>query len=118
MTITPDEGYEIAKITVNGKEVDIPSNGKLTGLDKNDKVIVTFAKVTEEPDPAPEIIGSFEDVPANAWYADAVQYALDNGMMNGVSDTSFAPNSTTTRGMIVTMLHRMEDEPAAAASGF
>ena len=118
VTITPDEGYEIAKITVNGKEVDIPSNGKLTGLDKNDKVIVTFTKVTEEPAPAPEIIGSFEDVPANAWYADAVQYALDNGMMNGVSDTSFAPNSTTTRGMIVTMLHRMEDEPAAAASGF
>ena len=116
VTITPDEGYEIAKIMVNGEEVAIPADGKLTGLDKNDKVIVTFAKITDEQpgdDKEP-----FADVADSAWYADAVQYVYEKGMMNGVSETSFAPNNTTTRAMIVTMLYRLEDEPDAAASAF
>ena len=43
---------------------------------------------------------------------------LDNGMMNGVTDTTFAPGSTTTRGMIVTILYRLEGEPDTAASSF
>ena len=116
VTITPDAGYQIAKITVNGKEVDIPANGKLTGLDKDDKVVVTFEKIPEEkPD---ESTTPFTDVAENAWYADAVQYVYEKGIMNGTSATSFSPNDTTTRGMIVTMLHRLEDTPSAVSSGF
>lgn len=116
VTITPDAGYQIAKITVNGKEVDIPANGKLTGLDKDDKVVVTFEKIPEEkPD---ESTTPFTDVAENAWYADAVQYVYEKGIMNGTSDTSFSPNDTTTRGMIVTMLHRLEDTPSAVSSDF
>lgn len=116
VTITPDAGYQIAKITVNGKEVDIPANGKLTGLDKDDKVVVTFEKIPEEkPD---ESTTPFTDVAENAWYADAVQYVYEKGIMNGTSATSFSPNETTTRGMIVTMLHRLEDTPSAISSGF
>ena len=46
------------------------------------------------------------------WFADAVQYAVDNGMMNGTSEMTFHPNGTTTRGMIVTILYRLEKEPA------
>ena len=116
VTITPDAGYQIAKITVNGKEVDIPANGKLTGLDKDDKVVVTFEKIPEEkPD---ESTTPFTDVAENAWYADAVQYVYEKGIMNGTSTTSFSPNETTTRAMIVTMLHRLEDTPSAVSSGF
>ena len=116
VTITPDEGYEISKITVNGKEVAIPADGKLTGLDKNDEVVVTFEKIeTEQPDDGKE---PFADVADGAWYADAVQYVYENGMMNGISDTQFGPDGTTTRAMIVTILHRLENEPAAAASDF
>ena len=107
VTITPDEGYKIGKIKVNGEEVAIPADGKLTGLNQNDKVIVTFEKIKE----VPTIIGSFEDVLADAWYAEAVQYALDNGIMNGTGATTFAPNESTTRAMIVTMLYRLEGEP-------
>ena len=107
VTITPDEGYKIGKITVNGEEVAIPADGKLSGLDKNVKVVVTFDKIEE----VPAIIGSFEDVLADAWYAEAVQYALDNGIMNGTGATTFAPNESTTRAMIVTMLYRLEGEP-------
>ncbi len=60
----------------------------------------------------------FTDVPADAWYRDAVQYVYDNGIMNGVAADKFAPESTTTRGMIVTVLHRMEGEPAAMGENF
>lgn len=113
VTITPDEGYQIASITVNGEEVTIPSNGVLTGLDQNDEVIVTFEPIpqgtTEEP---------FDDVSDSAWYADAVQYVYENGIMNGVTVTEFGPNMTTNRAMIVTMLYRLEGEPAAETAGF
>lgn len=117
VTITPDAGYQIAKITVNGKEVDIPTNGKLTGLTKDDKVVVTFEKVPAEEQPGTSAT-PFADVAAGAWYADAVQYVYEKGMMNGTGETTFSPDETTTRGMIVTMLHRLEKEPAAAAAGF
>lgn len=111
--ITPDEGYEISGITVNGEAVDIPADGKLTRLDEDDEVVVTFRPVSDEPGSNP-----FADVSDAAWYADAVAYVYDKGMMNGVSETSFAPNDTTNRAMIVTMLYRLEGEPDAAASAF
>ena len=112
VTITPDEGYRIDSITINGEEIQIPTDGKLTDLDKDDKVVVTFAKDTIS------VVGPFADVSVDAWYADAVQYVVDKGMMNGTSENSFSPDETTTRGMIVTMLYRLENEPAASASAF
>ena len=53
----------------------------------------------------------FTDVNENDWYYDAVKYVHANGLMSGVSDTTFAPNANTTRGMIVTVLYRMENQP-------
>ena len=53
----------------------------------------------------------FTDVNENDWYYDAVKYVYANGLMSGVSDTTFAPNANTTRGMIVTVLYRMENQP-------
>ena len=119
ITITPDDGYEISKITVNGEEVDIPADGRLTGLDKNDKVVVTFARITDEQPEEPDGNATpFADVSDSAWYAEAVQYVYENGMMNGTDDTAFSPDANTTRAMIVTMLYRMEAEPTAQGSGF
>ncbi|HIV96904.1 MAG TPA: C69 family dipeptidase [Candidatus Agathobaculum stercoravium] len=60
----------------------------------------------------------FTDVPADSWYADAVQYVTENGLMNGTEETAFGPDETTTRGMIVAILYRMEGEPEAEASDF
>lgn len=56
---------------------------------------------------------AYTDVATSDWFCDAVQYVTDNGIMNGTSATTFAPNSATTRAMLVTMLYRMEGEPAA-----
>ena len=58
---------------------------------------------------------SFTDVNNDDWYADAVQWAVDNGLMYGVSEEEFAPNNTATRAMVVTMLWRMADTPATAS---
>ncbi|MCD8049378.1 MAG: InlB B-repeat-containing protein, partial [Clostridia bacterium] len=61
----------------------------------------------------------FTDVDTNLWYHEYIDYALENGIMNGTSTTTFEPDTAITRGMIVTMLYRLEDEPEAdAAYGF
>ena len=56
-------------------------------------------------------MAAYEDLDCVAWYHDGVHFALENGIMNGVSDQMFAPSSSTSRAMIVTMLWRMEGEP-------
>ncbi len=60
----------------------------------------------------------FTDVNTTDWFYDAVQYVHGQGMMNGTSQTTFSPANITTRGMIVTVLHRMEGAPAAAGTVF
>ena len=60
----------------------------------------------------------FTDVAPNAWYTAAIQYAYDNGLMTGVSATEFAPEQTTTRAMIVSILARLEGVTTAQAAGF
>lgn len=60
----------------------------------------------------------FTDVKSADWFYDAVQYSWEKGMMTGTGDTTFSPNATTTRGMIVTILHRMEGISAASGVSF
>lgn len=55
----------------------------------------------------------FADVPSGSWYYDDIAYVYDAGLMTGLTATAFGPNLSTTRGMIVTILWRMENEPAA-----
>lgn len=65
----------------------------------------------------PSEFNVFTDVAPTAWYAEAVEYVYTNGIMNGVSGSTFAPNSTTNRGMVVTVLHRMQGAPAPSPAG-
>lgn len=67
---------------------------------------------------AANIKNVFADVQNNAWYSEAIAYVYNKGMMNGTDAGKFEPNATTTRAMLVTMLHRLENEPAAAAAKF
>ena len=60
----------------------------------------------------------FSDVSAGDWFYDPVCYVYAGGLMTGVSDTAFAPEATTTRAMIVSMLARMENVTSAADAGF
>ena len=67
---------------------------------------------------AVDVSDLFSDIARDAWYKDAIQYAYDNGLMTGVSDTEFAPEATTTRAMIVSILARLENVTTAEAAGF
>ena len=74
--------------------------------------------VTPEPEPTPDNSTSFADVPANAYFADAVKWAVDKGITNGLSDTMFGPYASCTRAQIVTFLWRAagSPEPKTASS--
>ena len=65
------------------------------------------AKLATESQP----VTAFTDVSAGAWYAEAVEYCRQNNLMNGVSDTAFAPEETLTRAMLVTILWRQAEKP-------
>lgn len=67
---------------------------------------VTPSKPSQKPDTGKDL--PFTDVSANNWFYDGVKYAYENGLMNGTSSTAFSPNANTTRGMIVTILARVE----------
>ena len=55
---------------------------------------------------------AFSDVKTSAWYHEDVQYVSENGLMKGTGENLFSPDATTTRGMIVTILYRLEGEPS------
>lgn len=124
ITVSPDEAYLLDELTVTtgGKEVEVKDNGDGTYTFKmpsaDAKIVVTFAEDPDwEPEPE-EPAMPFTDVNEGDWFYDVVLYAYDNGLMTGVSATEFAPNQTTTRGMIVSMLARLEGVTSAEDAGF
>jgi len=69
------------------------------------------AKLAYEKATKPSVKLPFADVAEDAWYADTVRYAYENSLMNGTSDTAFAPATATSRAMIVQLLYNMEGRP-------
>ena len=127
ITVTPDEAYKLDKlvVTAGGKEVTLTAGGDgtytFTMPSADVKISATFAEDpdwTEPEEPATDVSDIFLDVTPNAWYKDAVQYAYDSGLMTGVSANEFAPEATTTRAMIVSMLARLEGVESAESAGF
>ena len=68
--------------------------------------------------PEPRTASSFTDVPASAYYAKAVAWAIENGITNGMTETTFAPDATCTRGQIVTFLYRALKGTASGSTNF
>ncbi|WP_412111982.1 S-layer homology domain-containing protein [Evtepia sp.] len=113
LTATPDEGYAVGTITVTdrfGDAVKVTENadGTYTFTMPNGQVTVkaTFVE-TEEPAPAEP----FPDVDENDWFYDEVVYVYENGLMNGVENNQFAPNTATNRAMLATILYRLAGQP-------
>ena len=105
------KGAENAKgYTFAGWYSDEALTQKVTSVKLNGNTTV-YAKWTENA-VTPTL--PFTDVKSGDWFYEAVQYVYDKGMMTGVSADRFAPASTTTRGMIVTILYRLENEPAVS----
>ena len=127
ITVSPDEAYLLDDLTVTsgGKDVALTDNGdgtfSFTMPSADVRITATFAKDpdwTEPEEPATDVSDIFLDIAPNAWYKDAVQYAYDSGLMTGVSANEFAPEATTTRAMIVSMLARLEGVESAESAGF
>ena len=118
VTVTPDSGYEMDKLTVtdaSGKTIPTTDkgNGKFTFTMPNGKVSVSAAfKQTTVTPPST----GFVDVPANAYYADAVKWAVEKGITTGTSATTFSPEASCTRAQMVTFLWRAAGSPAPKAT--
>lgn len=118
VTVTPDSGYEMDKLTVtdaSGKTISTTDkgNGKFTFTMPNGKVSVsaTFKQTTVTPPST-----GFVDVPASAYYADAVKWAVEQGITTGTSATTFSPEASCTRAQMVTFLWRAAGSPAPKAT--
>ena len=105
LTVDPDKGYTLETITVtdgSGKEVKLTEkNGKYTFTMPASKVTVKATFMEDN-----SMLNFFVDVPADAYYYDAVLWAVEQGITNGTSDTTFSPNADCTRAQIVTFLFR------------
>ncbi|WP_435321653.1 S-layer homology domain-containing protein [Muriventricola aceti] len=122
ITVKADEGYELDELTVtdkNGDEIELTDkgDGRYTFKMPRSKVTIeaSFVEIDHQ-DTCPA--AGFRDVDEDAWYHEAVDYALDNGLMSGVSDREFAPGSTLTRAMVAQMLYSLEGKPAAGRADF
>lgn len=117
VTVTPDSGYEMDKLTVtdaSGKTIPTTDkgNGKFTFTMPNGKVSVTatFKQTSVTPSTG------FVDVPASAYYADAVKWAVEQGITTGTSATTFSPEASCTRAQMVTFLWRAAGSSAPKAT--
>lgn len=108
---TGDEYCTVCKQTVK-TGTTIPA----LGHDYKDGICTVCGEKNPNYKPVAPI--EFTDVQSNEWYADAVEYAVQNGLMNGVGNGRFDPEGSMTRAMLVTVLWRFEGEPEAAAHTF
>ena len=95
LTATPDEGYELVYITVDGEQI----KGSSFIMPEHDVTVSALFRKPGLP---------FTDVKAGDWFYDSVSYVYNNALMNGTSDTTFSPDATMTRGMLMTILARLD----------
>lgn len=116
VTMKPNEGYELGSLAVKDASGDLLpladlGNGKYS-------FVMPDGKVSVEAEFVKTAATSFADVPANAYFADAVKWAVDKGITNGMTETTFALNATCTRGQSVTFLHRALKGTASGSANF
>ncbi len=109
ITAVPDAGYAVEDILINGKSVGRAEIYTVQSISEDLNIQVIFGEKSDLP---------FTDVLKTDWFGEYVKYVYDNGLFNGVSDALFAPNTEITRAMMVTVLHRADGTPEAAASSF
>lgn len=106
-TITPDKGYAVAKVLVDGKSVGAVMSYTFKNVTKDHTIEAVFMKSNGNPQ-----TGVFVDVPENSYYEEAVDWAEENGITQGTDDTHFSPNDICTRAQAVTFLWRTAGSPA------
>ena len=123
VTLTVSGEGTLTVTDANGKSVALTDlgSGKYTFKMPSSKVNVAFAASgeTKPCDGGKDCPSApFKDVDTGKWYHVSIDYVLTHSIMNGVSGTSFAPNSNLTRGMLVQILFNLEDKPQSASASF
>ena len=108
-TFKPDAGYHVKDVKVDGKSVGAVTTYTVDKLTVSTRIEVEFTNG----------VLPFTDVREADWFYDDVVYAYENGLFSGTSDTTFSPNASMTRAMLVTVLYRLEGQPTVSGrSGF
>ena len=121
ITPTPEDSFTVDEVIVtgpSGKPVAVTPNGDgtytFTQPDGTVTIAVTFRPIdgtSECPRDESCPMADYSDTDLSAWYHDGVHYCVEHGLMTGTSKTAFAPNTAATRGMIATILWRLEGSP-------
>jgi len=114
-TFTPEKGYVVSDVLVDGKSVGAKTSYTFKDVTKDHTLKLIF-KPSSNGHVNPQTGVAFEDVQETDWFVDAVYFAVNSGWFHGTSKTTFRPNGNTTRGMIATVLWRMEKEPTASVT--
>lgn len=116
----PESGYVVETVTVADADGEVLA---VTALEDGSyqfiqprgtvEIVVTFVALSEEP-----VVLPFVDVAAEDWYGDAVAAVYARGLMTGTAEDAFAPELAVTRGMVVSILHRLAGSPTVSAEVF
>ena len=106
-TITPDKGYAVSNVKIDGKSIGAVKSYTFENVRRTHTIEVIFMKANGNPQ-----AGVFVDVAEGSYYEEAIDWAVEKGITNGVSSNMFAPNDPCTRAQIVTFLWRAAGSPA------
>ena len=110
-TITPDKGYAVANVKIDGKSIGAVKSYTFENVSRTHTIEVIFMKANGNPQ-----TGVFVDVATGSYYEDAVDWAVENGITQGTDDTHFSPDGICTRAQAVTFLWRTAGSPASKTS--
>ncbi len=110
-TITPDEGYLIEDVLVDGKSIGAVKTYTLKNVKEAHTIKALFKKESKQSNP-------FGDIKEGDWYYDSVLEVLSRGIMDGTSDDEFCPGFDTTRGMIAMIIYRIDGSKEKISSDF
>ena len=114
-TITPKEGFTVSHVLVDGVSVGAVERYTFEKVNKAHTISVLFKKIDGTPagcgrgEDCPAYV--FTDVDRSLWYHDGIHYCVENGLMVGTSISTFAPDVPASRGMLVTILWRLQGSP-------
>ena len=106
-TITPDSGYRISDVLIDGKSVGAVERYTFEDVQKRHTIEAVFAKENPSTGGNP-----FTDVKESDWFYDDVMFVYGNGLMSGTSATTFEPYTVTTRAQIAAIFYRLDGSPA------
>ena len=105
-TITPDKGYAVANVKIDGKSIGAVKSYTFENVRRTHTIEVIFVKTNGNPQ-----TGVFVDVATGSYYEDAVDWAVENGITKGTDNTHFSPDGICTRAQAVTFLWRAAGSP-------